>query len=103
MVKKKLSFGNPLLEMFKLVFVGVFGMVSAYAIIGLYSVVFVGLGYYIIKKYNKPDTKLKDDLQTGQYGGIVFVFLGMLPWIRYFFASFMVEGGKEAFGAFMDE
>ena len=50
MVKKNLSFGNPLLEMFKLVFVGVFGMVSAYAVIGLYSVVFVGLGYYLIKK-----------------------------------------------------
>ena len=103
MVKKKLSFENPLFEMFKFVFVGVFGVVSAYAMIGLYSVLFVGLGYYLIKKYNKPDTKLRDELQNGQYVGVVFVFLGMLPWLQYFFASFMVEGGKEAFGAFMDE
>jgi hypothetical protein len=103
MVKKSTGFKNPFLELFKVVVVAVFGTISAYALIGLYSVVFVGLGYYIIQKYNKPDTKLKDDLQTGQYGGIVFVFLGMLPWIRYFFASFMIEGGSEAFEAFMDE
>jgi len=103
MVKKSTGFKNPFLELFKVVVVAVFGSISAYALIGLYSVVFVGLGYYIIQKYNKPDTKLKDELQNGQYVGVFFVLLGLLPWFSYFFMGFMVEGGSYAFDALMDQ
>ena len=103
MAKSKLFDKNPFLDMFKLVFVGMFGAISAWAMVGLYSALFVGIGYYIVQKYNKPNTKLVDDLQTGQYVGLVFVFLGLSPWIQYFFMSFMMEGGSYAFGSVMGE
>ena len=97
------KFNNPLLDTFKHLFVAVFGVMSAYIIIALYSVLFVGIGYFIIQKYNKPDTKLFDELQTGQYVGIVLAGLGLLPWMQYFFMSFMMEGGSYAFNLLMEE
>tara|TARA_Y100000590_G_scaffold377865_1_gene444396 strand:+ start:1487 stop:1795 length:309 start_codon:yes stop_codon:yes gene_type:complete len=100
---KSKSFSNPLLNTFKHVFVGMFGYMSAYMVIGLYSALFVGTGYYIIQQYNKPNTKLFDELQTGQYFGIVLAGLGLLPWIQYFFMSFMFEGGSYAFNSLMSE
>jgi len=100
-MKSKIS--NPFLNMFKYAFVGMFGIMSAYAVIGLYSAIFVGIGYYLLDKYNKPNTKLLDELQTGQYVGLVFAFLGLLPFIQYFFVSFMFEGGSYAFDSLMSE
>ena len=100
---KSKSFNNPLLNTFKHVFVAMFGYISAFAVICLYSALFVGTGYYIIQQYNKPNTKLFDELQTGQYVGIVLAFLGLLPWIQYFFMSFMFEGGSYAFNSLMSE
>ena len=100
---KSKSFNNPLLNTFKHVFVAMFGYMSAYMVIGLYSALFVGTGYYIIQQYNKPNTKLLDELQTGQYVGIVLAGLGLLPWIQYFFMSFMFEGGSYAFNSLMSE
>ena len=99
----KLSKKNPFLNIFKAVFVGIFGFVSAYMIIALYSLTFVGIGYFLIKKYNKPNTKLMNELQTGQYVGIVFCVLGLLPYMQYFFAGFLMEGGQYAFDSFMNE
>ena len=99
----KSLFNNPLLNTFKHVFVAMFGVISAYIVIGLYSALFVGIGYYLIKKYNKPNTKLFDELQSGQYVGIVLAGLGLLPWIQYFFMSFMFEGGSYAFNSLMSE
>tara|TARA_Y100001970_G_scaffold280392_1_gene389307 strand:- start:323 stop:628 length:306 start_codon:yes stop_codon:yes gene_type:complete len=101
MAKSKLNI--PFLDIFKGVFVAVFGYMSAYIVIGLYSALFVGTGYYIIQKYNKQNTKLFDELQTGQYVGIVLAILGLLPWIQYFFMSFMLEGGSYAFNSLMSE
>jgi len=103
MAKHKLFDKNPFLDIFKGVFVGMFGAISAYIVIGLYSALFVGTGYYIIQKYNKQNTKLFDELQTEQYFGIVIAFLGLLPWIQYFFMSFMFEGGSYAFNSLMSE
>jgi hypothetical protein len=102
MVKKN-KISNPFLDIFKLFFVGTFGVISAYAVVGLYSAIFTGIGYYILDRYNKQNTKLLDDLQTEQYIGLVFCFLGLLPWIQYFFMSFMVEGGSYAFDSIMSE
>tara|TARA_E500000178_G_scaffold312008_1_gene328356 strand:+ start:54 stop:353 length:300 start_codon:yes stop_codon:yes gene_type:complete len=93
---------NPLLDTFKHVFVAMFGVVSAWAMIGLYSAFFVGIGYFIIRKYNKPNTKLLKELQTGQYFGLVFIFFGLLPFIQYFFMSFAMEGGSAFFNSLMD-
>lgn len=100
---KKKFYSNPLFETFKHTFIAMFGVVSAWAMIGLYSAIFTGIGYYLLTKYNKPNTKLLDDLQTGQYVGLVFAFLGLLPFIQYFFMSFMVEGGSYAFNSLMSE
>ena len=103
MTKHKLFDKNPFLDIFKGVFVGMFGAISAYMVIGLYSALFVGSGYYIIQKYNKPNTELFKELQTEQYFGIILAFLGLLPWIQYFFMSFMFEGGEYAFNSLMSE
>ena len=46
------KYSNPFLDTFKHVFVAIFGYVSAYMIIGLYSSLFVGIGAYLIQKYN---------------------------------------------------
>ena len=94
---------NPLLDTFKHIFVAMFGITSAYMVIGLYSAIFTGIGYYLVKTYNKPNTKFLDELQIEQYIGLVFAFLGLLPFIQYFFISFMVEGGSYAFDSLMSE
>lgn len=99
----KLKFNNPLFNTFKHVVVAAFGVVSVYTMIGLYSAFFTGIGYLIIKKYNKPNTKLLKDLQTGQYLGLVFVFLGLLPFFKYFFMGFALEGGSATFDSIMGE
>ena len=99
---KSSLFKNPLLSTFQHVFVGMFGVMSAYMVIGLYAAIFTGIGYYIIQKYNKPNTKLLDELQTEQYVGLAFAFLGLLPFIQYFFVSFMFEGGAYAFGSMFE-
>lgn len=102
MANSKLFQKNPFLDIFKSVFVGVFGVVSAYMVIGVYSITFVGIGYYILNKYNKPNTKLMEELQTGQYVGLVFSIIGLLPFIQYFFMSFMFEGGQYAFNSIFE-
>ena len=94
---------NPFLSIFKATFTAMFGVISAYIVIGLYSAIFVGTGYYIVEKYNKPNTKLFDELQGTQYVGLVIAGLGLLPWIQYFFMSFMMEGGSYAFSSIMNE
>ena len=102
-MKSSLFKMNPLLNTFKVAFVAMFGVMSAYMVIGLYAAIFTGIGYYIIQKYNKPNTKLLDELQTEQYVGLAFAFLGLLPFIQYFFVSFMMEGGSYAFDSLMGE
>lgn len=102
MAKNKLFEKNPFLDIFKGVFVGVFGAVSAYMVIAFYSITFVGIGYYLLKTYNKPNTKLMDELQTGQYVGIIFCILGLLPYMQYFFGGFLFEGGQYAFGSLFE-
>ena len=101
-MKKNILGKNAFLQLFAGVIVAVFGVVSAYIIIGLYSAILVSTGYYIIENNNKPDTKLLDELQGAQYAGLFIAFLGLLPWIQYFFMSFMVEGGSYAFNEIMN-
>jgi hypothetical protein len=98
MTFKKLFDSNPFLNTFKLLFVSVLGAASANMILGLYSVIFVGIGYFIVMKYNKENTKPLKELETPQYIGIVIAMLGLLPWIQYFFMGFLFEGGEFAVG-----
>ena len=83
--------------MFKYAFIGTFGVISAYILIALYSLIFVSIGLYLINKYNKKNTETFEQLHFGQYIGLVFVFFGLLPYIQYFFISLMIEGGGYAF------
>ena len=97
MVKNKSSISIPFFDMFKYAFVGTFGVRSAYILVALYSLIFVSIGLYLINKYNKKNTETFKQLQYGQYVGIVFIILGLLPYLQYFFISLMIEGGEYAF------
>ena len=102
MVKTKKNL-NPFSNTFKHMYVAVLGNVSARVSIGIYSLIFTGIGYYLLKRYNKPNTKLLKELQPEQYVGLVFAFFGLLPFIQYFFISIMFEGGAGVVGYLLDE
>lgn len=97
MAKNKTTITIPFFDIFKYAFVGTFGVMSAYILVALYSLIFVSIGIYLINKYNKKNTETFEQLQFGQYIGLIFVFLGLLPYIQYFFISLMIEGGEYAF------
>ena len=99
---KKLFQSNPLLGIFKIIFAGVLGAASAQMVIALYAIILCGIGYLIITKYNKENTKNFEEIQSGQYIGIVLGILGLLPYVQYFFMGFMFEGGEYAFGKVFD-
>tara|TARA_Y100000389_G_scaffold201257_1_gene243495 strand:+ start:258 stop:578 length:321 start_codon:yes stop_codon:yes gene_type:complete len=91
----KNSFFNR--DIFSVAFSGFLGIMSANLVLGLLSAIFFGLGYYMIINNNKKGTKLLEDLQTEQYIGVGFCFIGLLPWLRYFFAGFLLEAGESLF------
>ena len=76
---------------------GTGGFLTAYILLGLFTVIFFGIGYYIINKYNKKGTKLLKDIQSMQYLGIILCIIGMLPYIQYFFMGFLGEAGSRVF------
>jgi len=84
----------PFMELIKVGAGITIGSISATALIALYSVVFLGLGWFMLVNFNKEDTELFKELQIGQYFGIFFCFLGLLPFLQYFIISFLFEGGK---------
>jgi len=94
---KNIVKSNPIIGAFKIAFGGMLGIISAEALVVLYSVCFVGLGYAIMVHFNKKDTKLLEDLQTMQYIGIVLCFIGLLPWMQYLFMGFMEGAGISLF------
>jgi hypothetical protein len=94
MAKNKSSISIPFFDVFKYALVGTFGAISAYILVALYSLFFVGIGLYLINRFNKKNTEHFKELQFGQYVGIVFIILGLLPYVQYFFISLMVEGGE---------
>ena len=85
---------NNLLDVFKTFFAGGLGFVSAYALVGLFSITFLSIGLYLINTYNKKNTKLLKEIQPMQYVGIVFCIIACLPFIQYFFMGFLSEGGS---------
>ena len=89
---------GTMIQMFKDMFAGVLGGMSAMIVIGLISVIFFGTGYHLVKENNKEGTKPFEDIQQGQYLGILLCIIGALPWIQYFFMGFLGEAGGAAFG-----
>ena len=87
---------NNFVNVFKTFFAGGLGFISAYALIGLFSITFLSIGLYLITTYNKENTKLLKDLQPMQYVGIVFCIIGCLPFMQYFMMGFLYEGGQIA-------
>jgi hypothetical protein len=85
------------------VFEGVIGGMAAMAVVGLACITLFAIGFYLIKHYNKPGTKLFQDLQPMQILGIVLCFLACLPFIQYFFLGFLADAGGAAFSGLMDE
>lgn len=81
-------------NIFMAILSGTGGFLTAYIILGLLVTVFFGSGYYLIKKHNKKNTKLLKEIQPMQYLGILLCIIGMLPFIKYFFAGFLMEGGS---------
>jgi hypothetical protein len=82
---------------FATVFEGVIGGMAAMAVVGLACITLFAIGFYLIKNYNKPGTKLFQDLQPMQILGIVLCFLACLPFIQYFFLGFLADAGGAAF------
>lgn len=85
------------------VFSGVLAYVAAGMLIALFSLFWFGIGYYIVKKYNKENTKLFEDLQPMQYLGISFMVIGVLPYLQYFFIFLMSSAGSSAWEEISDE
>ena len=81
-------------NLFMTILSGTGGFLAAYIILGLLVTIFFGSGYYLIKKHNKKNTKLLKEIQPMQYLGILLCIIGMLPFIKYFFAGFLMEGGS---------
>ena len=85
------------IHMFKTIFSGTMGYLAALTLTALFSLAFFLPGYLLIKKYNKQGSKPLQDLQKEQYVGIVLCVIGLLPWMKYFFAGFMFETGSFVF------
>ena len=83
MARKVLSSTNSL------IFGGILTGFAAIALVGLVCITLFGLGYYFITKYNKPGTKLFKDIQPIQYLGILLCVISVLPFIQYFFITFV--------------
>jgi small-conductance mechanosensitive channel len=85
------------------VFSGMLAYILAKMIVALFSLFWIGIGYYILKNYNKDDTKLFEDLQPMQYIGISFIMIGVLPYLHYFFMFLMGEAAGTAWEGISDE
>ena len=94
---KNIVKSNPIVGAFKIAFGGMLGIISAEALVALFSLFFVGIGYAIIVHFNKKDTKEFEDLQPMQYIGIVLCFIGLLPWMQYLFMGLMEGAGFALF------
>ena len=68
---------------------GTFGYLTAYMLIGLFSLVFLSSGFYLIQKFNKKNTELFVDIQPIQYIGILLCLIGIIPFIRYIIISLL--------------
>lgn len=57
------------------------GITLFFIICALYSIIFCGTGIFILKKYNKKNTKLLKEIQTQQYFGLILIIIGIVPYL----------------------
>ena len=50
-------------------------------ILAIIIIILLLIGYYFVDKYNKEDTKLLREIQTGQYIGFFFWAIAVLPFL----------------------
>ncbi len=81
---------------FAVAFGATFGYIATFAVIALFTCLFVGSGWYILKKYNKKNTALLKNMESLQYVGIVLIIVGLLPFLQYFMIGFMSTLGSNA-------
>lgn len=80
------------------------GIVFFMTIMAIYALIWAGSGYFLLLKYNKNDkngiaTPLLKNISWQQNVGIVLIFIGLLPFLQYFFQSILFSAGWN----FMDE
>jgi hypothetical protein len=102
MAKRKSTSMSPIQGYAMAGFGGVLGGLGAMALVGLVCITLFGIGYYLITTYNKPGTKLFQDIQPMQYVGIVLCGLACLPFIQYFFLGFLANAGGAAFDSMFE-
>lgn len=100
---KRTSLMDSYSGIFKGVFAGMLGSISAMAAVALFSLIICSIGLSILKKYNEPETKLLENMNSQQYMGCLLIVIGLLPWLEYFFMSIMFNAGGAAFNAIADE
>jgi len=60
------------------------------------TVIFLSLGLFLLIKYNKPNTKLHQDIKYQQIIGIFFIIFAISPILIYFFN---LDGMMSNFGS----
>lgn len=74
---------SPFFTIFKGAAATSFGFMAAEIVQALYVIFLWLIGYYLLQNYNKENTELLEELQTGQYVGIAFIVIGALPFLYY--------------------
>ncbi len=82
---------------------GIIGIFAMMTIISLISIILILFGFSLVKKYNKPGTKLFRDITPGQFIGIIFILLGCLPFMQFFIEAFLFNAGAYAFSSISNE
>jgi hypothetical protein len=78
----------------------VLGVMKKMAFIGFISVILIIFGFSLIKKYNKPTSKkIFAQMTGGQYIGIIFTVLGLIPFIQFFLQGVIFQTGKYTFNS----
>lgn len=93
------EFKNMVINIFGAVLGGMF----AFAIVGLVAALTVFCGFSIVKRYNKPGTKLFRDMTFGQYIGAIIMIIGLAPFMQFFFQGFLFSAGHSAFSSISNE
>ena len=95
---------SPFFTIFKGAAATSFGFMAAEIVQALYVIFFWLIGYHLLKTYNKENTELLEELQTGQYVGIAFFVIGALPFLYYILMFMGFSLGELAIqSAFGDE
>lgn len=95
-------------EFFFIGFGSMAGVVLFMTIIAIYTLIWAGTGLFLLLKYNKNDnngkeTSLLKNISWQQYIGIVLIFIGLMPFLQYFFQSMLFSAGWNLMSDFMDE